>query len=119
MYQLIDECWLKDIELPPSLCQRWMDFQMVYTKLVGLSKANALSLKNAIMVAGCEFDGRAHRAVDDAENSAMLLRFVKSGEFIQRTENIRRMIANSYSDFSIGDSNRDRLLKVAAELQRA
>ena len=117
MYQLIDECWLKDIDMPPQLCQRWMDFQGVYTRLVGLSKANALSLKNAVMIAGYDFDGREHRAVDDAENSAFLLQIVKRGELAERTKYIKNMMANSYSGFEISDNTREALLKVAHQLQ--
>lgn len=116
MYQLVDECWLKDIVLPEPLCGRWLDFQKVYTRLVGLSRCNALSLKNAIHLSGCEFDGREHRAVDDAENSAMLLKFVKNGEFFRRTKDIRNMIATEYSQFSISGRNKDALMKLAAAM---
>lgn len=77
--QLFDESWLKEVELPAPLEGRWMDFQDVYTRLIGLSGANSLSLKHALGAAACTFEGEAHRAVHDAENSATLLKLVKEG----------------------------------------
>ena len=77
--QLFDESWLKEVELPTPLEGRWMDFQAVYTRLIGLSGANSLSLKHALGAAACTFEGEAHRAVHDAENSATLLQLVKAG----------------------------------------
>ena len=93
LWQLEDECWLKEIEMPAPLLSRWMDFQMVYTRLMGLSQRNPMSLKNAIgAVEGC-LEGRQHSAVSDAENSAALLTLVKSGDFMERTRSVRAVLS--------------------------
>lgn len=84
--QLYDESWLKEQELPWQLNQRWIDFQAVYTRLIGLSRANPLSLQNALGVAEYRFAGTAHRAVQDAENSASLLVLVKQGKLAQQAK---------------------------------
>lgn len=88
-YQLDDESYLKEYPLPWQLTQRWMDFQAVYTRLIGLSGSNPLSLKYAIGAVEQSFDGSAHRAVDDAANSAELLRMVKAGRLAEQAAIIR------------------------------
>ena len=108
-YQLDDESYLKDIPLPWQLCQRWMDFQAVYTRLIGLSGANPLSLKYAIGTVEQCFDGHAHRAVDDAANSAELLRIVKSGRLPEQARIVREALHPSGSLSSVGDALRDKL----------
>ena len=83
--QLYDESWLKEAPLPSALEGGWMDFQLVYARLLGLSGANSLSLKNALGSAACQFEGEAHRAVHDAENSATLLILAKEGRLKEQT----------------------------------
>lgn len=82
--QLWNESWLKEYPLPWQLNQRWMDFQAVYTRLLGLSKP--LSLKNAVGSANYQFEGAEHRAVFDAENSASLLTLVKEGRLQEQAD---------------------------------
>lgn len=101
--QLAGECRLKGVDLPRGLCHRWMDFQRIYTRLVGLSSQNPLSLKNAIGSAETVFDGEAHRAVHDAENSASLLTLVQTGDFRARTEVIRASL-HPTTGYAISDS---------------
>ena len=96
-------------QLPWQLCQRWMDFQAVYTRLIGLSGANPLSLKYAIGTVEQCFDGHAHRAVDDAANSAELLRIVKSGRLPEQARIVREALHPSGSLSSVGDALRDKL----------
>ena len=101
--QVVGECRLKGLELPEGLTHRWMDFQRVYTRLVGLSQSNPLSLKNAIGAAETTFDGEAHRAVQDAENSASLLVLVKKGDFKERTRVLRESL-RPQTGYSVADS---------------
>ena len=84
--QLYNESWLKESELPWQLEQRWIDFQAVYTRLIGLSRSNPLSLQNALGAAEYRFAGEAHRAVQDAENSASLLILVKEGRLAEQAK---------------------------------
>lgn len=89
--QLFGECDLKDIYIPDPFF-RWMDFQRVYTRLVGLSRRSNLSLQNAMGSVEQTFEGRQHRAVDDAEMSASLLALVKDKEaFAERTRIIQQV----------------------------
>ena len=107
-YQIDDESYLKELTLPWQLTQRWMDFQAVYTRLIGLSRSNPLSLKYAIGAVEQNFEGSAHRAVDDAANSAELLRMVKAGKLEEHTHIIREALRPQDS-FSMGDALKDQL----------
>lgn len=90
--QLLRECRLKEIELPRQF-RRWMDFQRIYTRLMGLSRRNPLSLTNALGASEGSFSGSQHSAVADAENSASLLALVKDKEaFAERTRIVRQLM---------------------------
>ena len=70
-----------------------MDFQRVYTLLLGLSRRSPLSLKNALGASDTDFSGSQHSAVADAENSASLLTLVKDKEaFQERTKVILQVM---------------------------
>ena len=61
-----------------ELRQHFQDFQKEYGETLGLSKA--VSLKDAVMYAGVDFSGKEHDALDDAKNTAALLRIVRIPE---------------------------------------
>lgn len=92
--QLFSECRLKGIEVPHQF-HRWMDFQRVYTHLMGLSGRNCLSLKNAIGSVDQHFEGEQHRAVADAENAASLLTLVKNKEAFQKRTQLISNVFNA------------------------
>lgn len=102
--QLMTECQLKKISVPRQF-RRWMDFQRVYTRLMGLSEKNCLSLKNAIGAVDQNFQGEQHRAVNDAENAASLLTLVKNKkEFQERTQILSNVFSDSKSSATtLGD----------------
>lgn len=90
--QFSGECRLKELEIP-SCFNRWMDFQRVYTRLMGLSRRSPLSLTNALGASEGTFSGSQHSAVADAENSASLLTLVKDKEaFAERTKIVRELM---------------------------
>lgn len=90
--QFSGECRLKGLEIP-SCFNRWMDFQRVYTRLMGLSRRSPLSLTNALGASEGTFSGSQHSAVADAENSASLLTLVKDKEaFAERTKIVRELM---------------------------
>ena len=90
--QFSGECRLKGLEIP-SCFNRWMDFQRVYTRLMGLSRSSPLSLTNALGASEETFSGSQHSAVADAENSASLLTLVKDKEaFAERTKIVRELM---------------------------
>ncbi len=94
--QLKTECREKGI-YPDGLerpFRRWMDFQKIYTRLMGLSRRSKLSLKNAIGTIEEDFSGNQHSAADDAENSASLLTMVMTQpeKFASRTKIITETV---------------------------
>lgn len=79
--QLVKEIELKGIILDSEnqkMMNHWEDFQKEYGKTLNLE--SAVSLKNAAMYAGVDFEGREHDALDDARNTATLLRIVRTPE---------------------------------------
>ena len=97
--QLYQECFLKGIweEKPPKQLRRWIDFQRIYTRLLGLSKRNRISLKNAIGGIEVNFAGSQHSAADDAENSAVLLTLLHDKEAFEERTRITRELMNAAS----------------------
>ncbi|HJB25527.1 MAG TPA: exonuclease domain-containing protein [Firmicutes bacterium] len=106
--QLKTECREKGIYpngLEPPF-RRWMDFQRIYTRLMGLSNRSRLSLKNAIGTVEEDFSGSQHSAADDAQNSASLLTMVmrEPEEFARRTRVITQSVNNKHLQQStLGD----------------
>lgn len=79
MEQVICEMNLKKIVFEKKnqmLISDWLDFQKEFGEKLNLS--NAVSLKNAVMYAGIEFEGTEHDALDDARNTATLLKIVRT-----------------------------------------
>lgn len=114
-YQLWNESWLKEYPLPWQLNQRWMDFQAVYTRLIGLHQP--LSLKNAVGAANYRFDGEAHRAVHDAENSASLLTLVKEGRLKEQADAVWTALHPQSSGSSLADACGDKLQALLAQME--
>ncbi|MGI5894201.1 MAG: exonuclease domain-containing protein [Candidatus Merdivicinus sp.] len=120
--QLFGECDLKDLYIPDPFF-RWMDFQRVYTRLVGLSRRSNLSLQNAMGAVEQTFTGRQHRAVDDAEMSASLLTLVKDPvAFAERTRIIQQVLkpaSASGTGSTLGDLFAETFAKLKAENPQA
>lgn len=106
---------LYDGQLPPNM-RRWMDFQKVYTRIMGLSRS--MSLSSAINIIDNDFEGHQHSALDDAANSAELLRLVKNKEqFAQKTAGIKKVFNKKDEPLtsSIGDLLAAELARLQAE----
>lgn len=103
--QIIRELELKKIHLEPEdagLLQRFQDFQKEYGDTLGISRA--LSLKDAVMYAGVDFSGREHNALDDAKNTAALLRIVRVPELCKAAlENVIDAFSTKTVGTSLGD----------------
>lgn len=79
LFQILSEMKLKNIMLNDKemeILAGWDDFQKEFGEKLNLS--NAISLKNAVMYAGVDFEGAEHDALDDARNTATLLRIVRT-----------------------------------------
>ena len=106
---------LYDGQLPPNM-RRWMDFQKVYTRIMGLSRS--MSLSSAINIIDNDFEGHQHSALDDAANSAELLRLGKNkGQFAQKTAGIKKVFNKKDEPLtsSIGDLLAAELARLQAE----
>lgn len=76
--QLLRECEAKGIAGAAD-CFRWIDFQKVFMRQFGFERL--MSLKNAVTLAGLDFQGRAHGALADAKNTAALYLETKNKRF--------------------------------------
>ncbi len=78
--QLRKECELKKyhIEEMKPLFRKWVDFQKVFGKLLGIEKK--IALKYALGAINRDFNGHAHDAMDDAVNTAYILQLSKNKE---------------------------------------
>ncbi len=82
--QLRKECELKQYHLDEMkpLFRKWVDFQKVFGKLLGIEKK--IALKYALGAINRDFDGHAHDAMDDAVNTAYILQLSKNKEEFDR-----------------------------------
>ena len=85
--QISKEMILKGYELSGGeeylLGYEWSDFQREFDTNLGFEKK--LSLKTALDIAGIDFSGREHDALDDARNTAELLQIVRDEELFDKT----------------------------------
>lgn len=96
------------------LGKHFMDLQLIYQRI---SKLHKLSLERALNSLNIEIDGRAHRAVDDAFNTAQILMLIKdkNGVFSNRMNEIQEYMNPSKSqNSSIGDVLGDKLAELYA-----
>ncbi len=81
LIQLTKELSLKEVilsEKEQHLLMDWNDFQKEYGDKLMLHRQ--VSLKNAIMYAGLDFEGKEHDALCDARNTGTLLRIIRDPE---------------------------------------
>lgn len=104
--QIVKEMVLK--EYNPSDAERpvtdveWKDFQKEFDNYLGFEKQ--LSLSFALEMAGVEFSGRQHDALDDARNTAELLQSFKDKELFEITlKKIEEAMKPSESGICLGE----------------
>ena len=102
--QIVKEIELKGIVLEEqnqNMLNDWEDFQKEYGETLHLE--NSVSLKNAAMYAGVDFEGREHDALDDARNTATLLKIVRTPELCkQALEHVIDALTPSASGSTLG-----------------
>lgn len=93
LIQLKNECSYKDIVFPFNM-HRWMDFQVVFPKLMEIRQCkNLMSLHEAAEWYGVSFDQRGtHRALYDAKVTTELVVSVLTGEYINQREFLKSVI---------------------------
>lgn len=79
----------------------WDDFQEKFDRHLGFDRQ--LSLSTALDMAGLDFSGRAHDALDDARNTAELLNVFSDTELFNKTlKKIEEVMKPTSIDYSIG-----------------
>lgn len=100
------EIKLKNIELTDSIkymLENWKDLQLEYDSTLGFNRQQ--SLLDAVFMAGLEFDGEAHHALDDARNTANLYRFLTDPVECETTiKNIQRAMKPEKNVITLGDT---------------
>lgn len=103
--QILKEMQLKGITLSQaehSLLKEWADFQKEFGEKLNLT--NAVSLKNAVMYAGVDFEGKEHDALCDARNTATLLKIVRDEVLCKAAlENVIEILTPKPLSTSLGD----------------
>lgn len=103
--QIQSECRLKGYENArlESLYDAWVDFQMVFGRIIGVDQQ--ISLENALNGAGISFEGRPHSALADAENTASLFALTQDGESFEESakEILEIMRPKPTLSFSLGN----------------
>jgi len=104
--QISKEMILKGYELSEGeedlLGNEWSDFQHEFDTNLGFERQ--LSLKTALDMAGIDFSGREHDALDDARNTAELLQIVRDEELFDKTlRKIKEFMEPTDIGSTIGD----------------
>lgn len=85
--QIRTEIILKEYEISEAekdlLENEWNDFQQEFDGHLGFERQ--VSLKMALDIAGIDFSGREHDALDDARNTAELLQIFRDEDLFDRT----------------------------------
>jgi ERI1 exoribonuclease 2 len=80
----------------------WSDFQQEFDSHIGFDRQ--LSLKMALNLAGVDFSGREHDALDDARNTAELLHILRDEELFDKTlRKIKELMEPTKIGSTIGD----------------
>ena len=104
--QISKEMILKEYRMSEEekavLSEEWSDFQNEFDSHLGFEKR--LSLKTALDMAGVDFTGREHDALDDARNTAELLQIVRDEMLFETTlRKIKKFMEPTSIDCSIGE----------------
>ena len=104
--QIKKEMELKHYEVSATeeslLCNEWEDFQKEFDLHLGFERQ--VSLKMALDMAGIDFSGREHDALDDARNTAELLQVFRDEELFNMTlKKIEEVMKPKQSGFCLGD----------------
>ena len=97
---------LKDYEVSAKekeiLLNRWSDFQAEFDNHLGFERQ--VSLKMALDMAGVDFSGREHDALDDARNTAELLHIFKDEDLFDKTlRKIKELMQPTAIGSTLGD----------------
>ena len=103
MRQLVSECRFKIPSFDVIWLERhWVDLQKAFDDKIGLH--NNLALKHAIGAMNRDFEGTAHTALADAENTAAILALMQDNEaFMKTMQPVIDLLKPNELSSSIGD----------------
>ena len=103
MNQLKNECRFKIPDFNVNWLERhWVDLQKAFDDKIGLH--NNLALKHAIGAMNRNFEGTAHTALADAENTAAILALMQDNEaFMKTMKPVIDLLKPAELSSSIGD----------------
>lgn len=103
MNQFKSECRFKMPEFDVDWLERhWVDLQKEFDDRIGLH--NSLALKHAVGAMNRDFEGTAHTALADAENTAAILALMQDNEkFLEVMQPVIDMLKPKELTTSIGD----------------
>ena len=103
MRQLVSECRFKVPGFDVAWLERhWVDLQKAFDDKIGLH--NNLALKHAIGAMNRDFEGTAHTALADAENTAAILALMQDNEaFMKTMQPVIDLLKPKELSSSIGD----------------
>lgn len=113
--QFLKQCHLCDIDLDQmgGVFHHWTDFQRMYHRRLGIRRV--VNLETAVGIVRMGLDGNIHRALDDAENAAKLMRvFNDKSEFESRTKSVRDAFRPQKATFTIGSLFSEKLMALSA-----
>ena len=104
--QIVKEIVLKDYQYSDTewdlIENSFSDIQLLFDEKIGFERAT--SLKNAVNMAGLDFSGREHDALDDARNTADLLRILSDEKlFNKNLKSIEDVMKPKQGGFCLGD----------------
>lgn len=113
LLQLRKECIYKGVNIPGNM-RRWMDFQVIYPRVMGLDEMRKMSLADAADWYGVYIDrSKAHRALYDAAITAELVRPVLTGEYKKQVEILHMVKDNKKeSGYILGDAYGDMFMQL-------
>ena len=103
MRQLVSECRFKIPTFDVTWLERhWVDLQKAFDDKIGLH--NNLALKHAIGAMNRDFEGTAHTALADAENTAAILALMQDNDaFMKTMQPVIDLLKPKELSSSIGD----------------
>lgn len=113
--QFLNQCQLYDINLDQMgvVFHHWTDFQRMYYRRLGIRRV--VNLETAVGIVRMGLNGNMHRALDDAENAAKLMRiFNDKSEFESRTKSVREAFQPQKATFTIGSLFSEKLMALGA-----
>lgn len=99
--QLVSEYERKIGNIIPIQFNNWVDTQLEFMQIFDMR--NQISLEQAMNMLSEEFKGKQHDALDDAINSAVILKILRTKEKLEQKKKVINNLHNTQLSCTIGD----------------